>query len=53
MKVTTTEARNILPELVKRAEGGEAIEFTTYGQVKAVLISHERYERLTRDLFKE
>lgn len=52
MKVSTTEARDILPELVKRAEEGETIEFTKYGQSKAVLISRDRYERLTRDLMR-
>lgn len=52
MKITTTEARTILPDLIKRAEAGETIEFTTYGRTKAVLISQERYERLTRDLFE-
>ncbi|WP_443067103.1 type II toxin-antitoxin system Phd/YefM family antitoxin [Streptomyces sp. NBC_01428] len=51
MKVSTTEARDRLPDLVSRAEAGETIEFTKYGSVKAVLISKERYERLSRELF--
>ncbi|QDN63574.1 type II toxin-antitoxin system prevent-host-death family antitoxin [Streptomyces sp. S1D4-14] len=53
VKVSTTEARDILPELVSRAECGETVEFTKYGKVKAVLISEERYERLTRELFSD
>lgn len=52
MKVTTTNARTILPDLIKRAEQGETIEFTTYGSTKAVLISSERYERLSRNMHK-
>lgn len=53
MKISTTEARDALPDLMKRAESGETIEFTTYGKTRAVLISLERYDRLTRDLFND
>ncbi|WP_328755048.1 type II toxin-antitoxin system prevent-host-death family antitoxin [Streptomyces sp. NBC_00269] len=51
MKISTTEARDILPELVSKAEQGQTIHFTRYGQEKAVLISQERYDRLTRAMF--
>jgi antitoxin (DNA-binding transcriptional repressor) of toxin-antitoxin stability system len=53
MNISTKDARDILPQLVSRAENGETIHFTKYGQVKAVLISEERYERLTRNLFED
>lgn len=53
MKISSTEARDNLPALIKRAEAGETIELTTYGRPKAVIISHERYERLSRDLFSD
>lgn len=53
MKATTTEARTKLPELIKAALGGQTVELTTYGSTQAVIISQERYERLTRGLFEE
>ncbi|MET7783098.1 type II toxin-antitoxin system prevent-host-death family antitoxin [Streptomyces mirabilis] len=53
MKISTTEARTVLPDLIKRAAAGETVELTQYGKTAAVLISVERYERLTRELFSE
>lgn len=52
MKVATSDARQKLPELIKAAEQGLTVELTTYGQTRAVLISQERYERLTRGLME-
>jgi prevent-host-death family protein len=50
MKVATTEAKARLPELIRAAEQGQTVELTRYGSTQAVIISQERYERLTRDL---
>jgi prevent-host-death family protein len=40
------EARNNLPQLIREAEAGEAIELTRRGESVAVLIGREQYERL-------
>ena len=40
------EARSNLPQLVREAESGEAIELTRRGESVAVLIGREQYERL-------
>ncbi|MER7691194.1 type II toxin-antitoxin system prevent-host-death family antitoxin [Streptomyces sp. NPDC097610] len=53
MKVAASEAKAVLGSLVRQAEGGQTIELTRYGKSVAVLISAERYERLTRELFSE
>ncbi|WP_371930385.1 type II toxin-antitoxin system Phd/YefM family antitoxin [Streptomyces poriferorum] len=50
MKVATTEAKARLPELIRAAERGQTVELTRYGSTQAVIISQERYERLTREL---
>lgn len=53
-KVTSTEARDILPDLMRRAvQGNETVGITKWGKVEAVLISNERYERLTRNLMED
>ncbi|MFJ9265153.1 type II toxin-antitoxin system Phd/YefM family antitoxin [Streptomyces bacillaris] len=53
MKISTSDARTKLPELIARAEGGELVELTRYGSTQAVIISEERYERLTRNLMSD
>lgn len=51
-KVSSSEARDVLPDLMRRAvQGDETVGITKYGRVEAVLISADRYERLTRNLF--
>ncbi|WP_443066556.1 type II toxin-antitoxin system Phd/YefM family antitoxin [Streptomyces sp. NBC_01260] len=52
MKVATTEAKARLPELIRVAEQGQTVELTRYGSTQAVIISQERYQRLTRDLMQ-
>ena len=39
-------ARSNLPQLVRRAESGKAVELTRRGEVVAVLIGRKQYERL-------
>lgn len=53
MKISTTEARTILPDLIKRASSGETVELTQYGKTAAIILSTERYERLTRNLMED
>ncbi|ALO94124.1 hypothetical protein SHL15_2991 [Streptomyces hygroscopicus subsp. limoneus] len=53
MKISTTDARSVLPDLIKKANAGQTVELTQYGRTAAVLISAERYDRLTRDLFTD
>jgi len=40
------EARSNLPDLVRKAEAGKAVELTRRGEPVAVLIGKKRYERL-------
>jgi prevent-host-death family protein len=40
------EARSSLPDLVRKAEAGKAVELTRRGEPVAVLIGRKRYERL-------
>jgi len=40
------EARSNLPELIRRAESGEAVELTRRGRGVAVLLGRKQYERL-------
>lgn len=40
------EARNNLPQLVRKAEAGEPIELTRRGEGVAVLLGRKDYERL-------
>jgi prevent-host-death family protein len=40
------EARSSLPDLVKKAEAGTAIELTRRGEPMAVLIGRKEYDRL-------
>ena len=41
------DARNNLPELVRQAESGKAVELTRRGEPVAVLVGTKQYERLT------
>lgn len=41
------EARSNLPQLVREAERGKAVELTRRGEAVAVLIGRRQYERLT------
>ena len=41
------EARNHLPELVREAEAGKAVELTRRGEPVAVLVGRREYDRLT------
>ncbi|WP_405559110.1 type II toxin-antitoxin system Phd/YefM family antitoxin [Streptomyces canus] len=53
-KVTSTEARDVVADLLRRVtQGNETVGITRYGKVEAVLISNERYERLTRNLMED
>ncbi|WP_431036774.1 type II toxin-antitoxin system Phd/YefM family antitoxin [Streptomyces sp. P6-2-1] len=52
-KVTATDFRDEVAALIRRAEAGESVGVTKYGEVRAVLISSERYERLTRELMSK
>ena len=40
------DARSNLPDLVKKAEAGKAVELTRRGEPVAVLIGRKQYERL-------
>ncbi|MFE0509624.1 type II toxin-antitoxin system Phd/YefM family antitoxin [Streptomyces sp. NPDC058964] len=51
--IGSKEAKGVLSQLIQRAEGGETIRITKYGRDAVVMISAERYARLTRDLFSE
>ena len=42
------EARSKLPQLIRDAESGEAIELTRRGEGVAVLIGRKQYERLVK-----
>jgi len=53
-KVTSTDARDVFADLIRRAvQGNETVGITRYGKVEVVLISSERYERLTRNLMQD
>jgi prevent-host-death family protein len=53
-QVTSTDARDAIADLLRRAvQGNETVGITRYGKVEAVLISNERYERLTRNLMQD
>lgn len=45
-KKSIAEARNNLPQLIRDAEAGEAIELTRHGQPVAMILSCGTYERL-------
>lgn len=52
-KVTSTDMRDVVADLLRRVtQGNETVGITRYGKVEAVLISNERYERLTRNLMQ-
>ena len=44
------DARNNLPELVRQAESGKAVELTRRGEPVAVLVGRKEYDRLTAPL---
>ncbi|UJV43415.1 type II toxin-antitoxin system Phd/YefM family antitoxin [Streptomyces sp. AMCC400023] len=52
MKIAASEAKAVLGSLVREAEQGQTIQLTRYGKSVAVLISSERYDRLTRNLME-
>ena len=52
-RIAASEAKAVLGSLVRQAEQGQTIELTRYGKGVAVLISAERYERLTRNLMED
>lgn len=47
---SVAEARSSLPQLIRDAEAGAAIELTRRGESVAVLIGRRQYERLTARL---
>lgn len=54
MKVTSSTVRNDLTELMNRVvQSDEVVEIMKYGKTEVVIISAERYERLTRHLFSD
>ena len=52
-RIAASEAKAVLSSLVRQAEEGQTIELTRYGRTTAVLISAERYDRLTRNLMED
>jgi len=42
------EARKNLPELIRQAESGKAVELTRRGEPVAVLVGQKEYDRLTK-----
>ncbi|MYT61586.1 type II toxin-antitoxin system prevent-host-death family antitoxin [Streptomyces sp. SID7834] len=53
MKVSTSDARTKLPELIAKAEAGEPVELTRYGSTQAVIVSNEKYQRLMRAMMAD
>lgn len=54
MKVPSSTVRNDFTDLMNRVvQSGEVIEVQKYGTTQLVMISKERYERLTRDLMRD
>lgn len=53
MRVSTADARDIIPELVRKAEAGEVIHLTRYGRDVAVLVNQETYDRYMRVLMTD
>lgn len=53
MKISTTEARTVLPDLIKKVQAGQTVELQQYGRTTAVILSVERYERLLRNLMED
>lgn len=51
--IGSKEAKSVLSQLIQRAEAGETIRITKYGRDSVVMISAERYSRLTRELFED
>lgn len=51
--IGSKEAKGVLSQLIQRAEQGETIRITKYNRDAVVMISAERYDRLTRDLFAD
>ena len=46
-KKSIAEARKNLPQLIRDAEAGEAIELTRHGEPVAMIIACDTYDRLT------
>lgn len=54
MKVPSSTVRNDFTDLMNRVvQSGEVIEVQKYGTTQLVMISKERYERLTTDLMRD
>lgn len=49
-KIAGSEAKAVLAELLRKAESGEEVHLTRYGETKAVLIGKEQYDRYRRNL---
>lgn len=47
-RLSVADARRQFPQLIQRAEGGEAIQISRHGTPVAVVISTVEYERLTQ-----
>jgi len=45
-RYSIADARNNLPELVRQAESGKAVELTRRGEPVAVLVGRKEYDRL-------
>jgi len=45
-RYSIADARNNLPELVREAESGKAVELTRRGEPVAVLVGRKEYDRL-------
>ncbi|MFF1291839.1 MULTISPECIES: type II toxin-antitoxin system Phd/YefM family antitoxin [unclassified Streptomyces] len=53
IRITGTEAKPVLAELLRKAESGEEVHLTRYGKTQAVLIGAEQYDRYRRNLFSK
>jgi prevent-host-death family protein len=53
VKVAVKDAKAILTELIRRAESGEEVHITRYGETQAVLIGKEQYDRYRRTLMND
>lgn len=51
--IGSKEAKGVLSQLIQRAESGETIRITKYGHDAVVMISADRFARLTRNLMED
>jgi antitoxin Phd len=47
-KFSAAEAKNLFGQVLDNAIAGDTVSITRYGEVKAVMISAEKYESLTQ-----